>query len=76
MDSAIVVTQDYHVRRMLFSCQAAGIDAVGVGVSATSVTPAQAVVWRLREVPASWKAFLDATLRRPPVISGPFPASR
>ncbi len=76
VDSAIVVTQDYHVRRMLFSCQAAGIDAVGAGVSAASVTPAQAVVWRLREVPASWKAFLDATLRRPPVISGPFPASR
>jgi vancomycin permeability regulator SanA len=69
--SAIVVTQDYHVRRMLFSCQAAGIDVVGVGVSATSVTPAQAVVWRLREVPASWKAFLDAALRRPPVVSGP-----
>ncbi|OJV81355.1 MAG: hypothetical protein BGO37_16975 [Cellulomonas sp. 73-92] len=76
VDRAIVVSQDYHVRRMLFSCQAAGIDAVGVGVSATSVTPTQAVVWRLREVPASWKAFLDAALRRPPVISGPFPTSR
>ena len=76
VDRAIVVSQDYHVRRMLFSCQAAGIDAVGVGVSAASVTPVQAVVWRLREVPASWKAFLDATLRRPPVISGTYPASR
>lgn len=71
VDRAIVVTQDYHVRRMLFSCQAAGIDVVGVGVSAASVTPAQAVLWRLREIPASWKAFLDAAVRRPPRVSGP-----
>jgi vancomycin permeability regulator SanA len=72
VDRAVVVTQDYHLRRLLFSCEAAGIDAVGIGVSSTSVTPVQAVVWRLREVPASWKAFLDATVRRPPVITGPF----
>lgn len=71
VDRAIVVSQDYHVRRMLFSCQAAGIDVVGVGASAASVTPAQAVVWRLREIPASVKAFLDAALRRPPRVSGP-----
>ena len=57
---AVVVTQDYHVRRALFSCQAAGIDVVGIGVSATSVTPAQAFVWHLREVPASVKAAWDA----------------
>ncbi len=66
VDSAVVVTQDYHLRRALFSCVAAGIDAVGVGVSAQSVTPRQAFGWRLRELPASWKAFVDAAVRRPP----------
>ena len=70
VDRAVVVTQDYHVRRMLFSCSAAGIDVVGVGVSATSVTPVQAVVWRLREVPASWKAAWDALTGRPPAVTG------
>ena len=70
VDRAIVVTQDYHVRRMLFSCQAAGIDTVGVGVAATSATPKDWVVWHLRELPASWKAFLDASLRRPPATAG------
>ncbi|PFG42272.1 vancomycin permeability regulator SanA [Isoptericola jiangsuensis] len=54
--TAVVVTQDYHLRRALFSCARAGLDATGVGVSATSVTPVQAVWWRVREVPASWKA--------------------
>ncbi len=71
VDRAIVVSQDYHVRRMLFSCQAAGIDVVGVGVSAASVTPLQGAIWRLREIPASWKAFVDAAVRRPPRVSGP-----
>ncbi|MCC2320986.1 SanA/YdcF family protein [Cellulomonas xiejunii] len=60
VDAAVVVTQDYHLRRALFSCRSAGIDAVGVGVSATSVRPVQAVGWRLREVPAAAKAVLDA----------------
>lgn len=66
VDRAVVVTQDYHLRRALFSCVAAGVDAVGVGVSSTSVTPSQAMVWRLREVPASWKAFWDGLVGRAP----------
>lgn len=70
VDRAVVVTQDYHLRRALFSCTAAGIDVVGVGVSAQSVTPSQAVRWRARELPASWKAFLDAAIRRPPAQRG------
>lgn len=66
VDRAVVVTQDYHVRRMAFSCAAAGIDVVGVGVSSASVTREQAVVWRLRELPASWKAAWDALTHRRP----------
>ena len=68
--SAVVVTQDYHVRRALFSCRAAGIRSTGVGVSAASVTPRQAVLWRVREVAASWKAAWDAATHRRPVFLG------
>jgi len=56
MATAAVVTQDYHVRRALFSCERAGVDAVGLGVSAVSITPIQAVWWHVREIPASWNA--------------------
>jgi len=68
---AVVVTQDYHLRRALFSCSLAGIDVVGVGVSSTSVHPKQALLWRLREVPASWRAAWDALSGRPAAFPGP-----
>ncbi|WP_164545000.1 SanA/YdcF family protein [Antribacter gilvus] len=54
--SAVVVTQDYHLRRTLYSCVEAGLDAVGLGVSATSVLPLKSAWWHVRELPASWKA--------------------
>lgn len=60
VDRAVVITQDYHLRRALFSCRAAGIDVVGLGVSAQSARPAQALWWHVREAPASVKAAWDA----------------
>jgi len=75
--AAVVVTQDYHLRRAAFSCAAAGIDVQGSGVSSESVEPARALMYRVRELPASWKAALDAVVRRSPVHLGePAPATR
>jgi len=54
--TAVVVTQDYHLRRTLYSCVEAGLDAVGVGVSAASVQPVRWAWWHVRELLASWKA--------------------
>ncbi|GAA1850905.1 SanA/YdcF family protein [Myceligenerans crystallogenes] len=63
--TAVVVTQDFHVRRTLFTCGYSGIDAVGVGVSSESVTPVKALfAWKLREIPASWKAAAESVLHR------------
>lgn len=70
VDAAVVVTQSYHLPRALFSCAAAGMDVTGVGVSAASVTREQAIVWRLREIPASYKAAWDALVGRDPVYGG------
>ncbi|MGN7703411.1 SanA/YdcF family protein [Cellulosimicrobium sp. ES-005] len=61
--TAVVVTQGYHLPRTLFSCRVAGLDAVGIGVSAASVEPWKAVLYRVREVPAATKAVLDAVRR-------------
>ncbi|MEU4361839.1 YdcF family protein [Promicromonospora sp. NPDC023987] len=64
--TAVVVTQDYHLRRTLFSCVEAGLDAVGVGVSAATSVPVQAAWWHVRELPASWKAAVRSLARRRP----------
>ncbi|RPF22799.1 SanA/YdcF family protein [Myceligenerans xiligouense] len=62
--TVVVVTQDFHVRRTLFTCRYAGLEAVGVGVSSESVTPVKALfAWKLREIPASWKAAAESLLR-------------
>ncbi|WP_307858118.1 SanA/YdcF family protein [Cellulomonas fulva] len=71
VDRAVVLTQDYHVRRAVFSCVAAGIDTQGVGVSSASVRPRQAVEWRLRELPASSKAWWDGLTHADPAYGGP-----
>jgi vancomycin permeability regulator SanA len=70
VSQAVVITQGYHLPRALFSCRAAGIRVTGVGVSAASVHPEQAVVWRLREIPASYKAAWDALVGRSPAYGG------
>ena len=71
VDAAVVLTQDYHVRRAVFSCTAAGIDTQGVGVSSASVQPEQLTQWKLREVAASYKAWWDGLTGRDPVYLGP-----
>lgn len=63
---AVVVTQDYHVPRAVFSARHAGIDAVGVGVSAASVEPRKARWYQVRELLASWRAAWDAVTGREP----------
>lgn len=62
--SAVVVTQDYHLRRALFSGVRAGLDVQGVGVSAASVRPLRWAWYHLREVPASWRAAVRDLRRR------------
>ena len=63
---AIVITQDYHLPRAVFSARAAGIDAVGLGVSAASVEPSTAAWYRVREALASWRGAWDAVSGREP----------
>lgn len=70
VEAAVVVSQDYHVRRAAFSCAAAGIDGQASGVSSESIEPEKAVMYRVREAAASWKAGLDAVVRRDPVHLG------
>ena len=62
VDSAIVVTQDFHMPRALFLARMLGIDAVG----ALAREGDDALYAYLREIPASWKALFDLALKRRP----------
>jgi vancomycin permeability regulator SanA len=66
--SAVVVTQEFHVRRAVFLCRQAGIDASGVG----SAAPDNDLRYQAREVPASFKATLDVLVGADPTYLGKY----
>ncbi|MFC8277144.1 vancomycin high temperature exclusion protein [Streptomyces sp. NPDC057271] len=68
VDRAVLVTQDFHIRRAVALCRAAGIDAYGVKV----VEPHDSVFYYggVRELVAAGKAAVDATLRPDPHFLG------
>lgn len=66
---ALLVSQDFHIRRALALCQAAGIEAYGV-----PVPEPRDVTWYaggLRELPGAVKAAFDAALTPDPRFLGP-----
>jgi SanA protein len=70
---AILVSQNFHLDRALMTCNALGIDSVGVfadyqrpwGYSRLSLA-----ISRTREIPATIVALLDVIRREPPPILG------
>lgn len=66
--AALVVTQEFHVRRAVFLCREAGIDAAGVG----SAAPDNDARYQLREVPAAAKATFDVLVGARPTYLGKY----
>jgi vancomycin permeability regulator SanA len=69
VDRAVLVSQDFHVRRALALCRSAGIDSYAVGVPEP-----HDVTWYyggVREVPGAGKAALSALFHPDPVFLGP-----
>lgn len=76
VDSAILVTQDFHLPRALLLCSAFGIDAVGVvaDVGPTFRDPTRSILYsQLREFPATALAVVDLLRRPEPVLGEPLP---
>ena len=81
--SAVLVTQDYHLSRALFTCRDLGIDAVGLRVPDWQHLP-ERMVWgnyplgnqvsyMTREWLARTKAVIGAKVTHPePIVGGPF----
>ncbi|MCB9140203.1 MAG: YdcF family protein [Caldilineaceae bacterium] len=74
LDAAVLVTQEFHLPRALFTCRALGIDAVGVIADRRPYDP-RSVAWsESRELPALVMALFDVVRRAPaPVLGEPIP---
>lgn len=68
VEKAVLVTQEFHLSRALFICNAIGIEAVGVIADKRNYVEAQN--YEQRELLATSKALLDVVMRKPAPIMG------
>lgn len=74
VEDAILVTQQFHLPRSLYTCSALGIDAVGVPADRNVYRRFTRAFWNLRELPATLNAMIEIHFLRPlPVLGEPQP---
>ncbi len=74
LNSALLVTQQFHLPRALFLCNMLGIQAVGVDANNYRYWPPLMLIWNIREQLATVGAFWDVYVERPlPVLGKPQP---
>ena len=72
VNSAVLVTQRFHLPRALFLCNAFGIDAVGVEAESCYYLKRLRLFWNARELLASVQSLLDVYLFKPlPILGEP-----
>jgi len=74
VESAILVTQNFHLPRALFTCNALGLSATGVGADNIYYLKRSRLYWQARELFATLGAFWDVCISKPlPVLGEPEP---
>jgi SanA protein len=68
VDSAVLVTQNFHQPRALFTCNMIGLPSTGV--SADRVHYSAEIFWQIRELPATLVALFDTLLTHPLPVLG------
>ncbi len=72
LESAILVTQRFHLPRALFTCDRLGLDVVGVEADRQPYSRRSLLWSSLREIPASLVALIDSVQQAPaPVLGEP-----
>ncbi len=67
---AIVVTQQFHLPRALYTCLRLGIDTLGVAADRRDYGAGNYDYWTLREYPSLLQAFLDVNVLHPEPVLG------
>jgi SanA protein len=74
IEHAILVTQGFHLPRALYTCNALGINAVGVAADNYRYRAFSMLIWNIRESLATIGALVDLHFTRPyPVLGQPQP---
>jgi SanA protein len=74
VQEAILVTQEFHLWRALFTCNNIGLPAVGVPSDRTPYQPVPYIFWNMREIPATLKAVIETLITHPePILGQPEP---
>lgn len=74
LNTALLVTQQFHLPRALFLCNARGIQASGVVANNIHYSPLLLLIWNIREQLATVGAFIDVYVSKPiPVLGNPEP---
>lgn len=70
VESAIIVTQEFHINRAVYIAKQLGIDAVGYSVSEAKYPESVRLKWQIREYLSRVKAFGDIILKSKPKYLG------
>jgi vancomycin permeability regulator SanA len=74
LQKAILVTQSFHLPRALYTCNALGLNTIGVASDQRQYRPASLIYWNIRELPATLTAMADVHFLKPqPVLGQPEP---
>jgi SanA protein len=72
---ALLVTQNFHLPRALFICDALGLQASGVSADRREYLRRSQTIWNIREVFATAAAWWDVNIVHPaPVLEEPLPS--
>lgn len=68
--AAVLVSQDYHLARAVFTCRELGLTAVGVRADRRTYRSLPSMLWKIREMPATLTAFWEVWIARPLPVLG------
>lgn len=70
LESALLVTQKFHLPRALFLCNALGVQASGVEANNLNYRRSSLLFWNIREQFATFTAFMDLFWENPTPVIG------
>ncbi len=72
LDAATLVTQEFHLSRALYLCNALGVKSIGVEADQRTYLKRSRLYWNARETLATLTAFINLYITRPLPVLGNF----